>query len=539
MILRKPYAFFIKYFKVFHIIISVLSIYLMVRMSNISAFINKYLENPLAKLITKDQANSAFNSIDFILPALLTLMSLALWGIMRLKKKPHKTYIFLFASSLFAFVLNVYTHSRIMALTTIWLKSEELTAIVDIYVFGMLLQMATCIICMSRALGFNIAKLDFKSDIVELNADSADNEEFEVALDFDINDVKRDIKKGSRHFKYFVKENNKIIKYGGIALAVLIVLSIAYGAYQNRKIVIKSGILSYNGFTVKVNKAYVIDNDLRGNKLKDDQTLLVVDVDITNNKSESASFLTGTAILNIGDTNYTPSRQFDDAVSDLGIVYNDDQIKEGKTVKRLLVFEIPANRLISKKLFGIRALGYSSSNRGRYYYAKFDIEYYNNKKTNTKDGYKLGDTLDLKDSILGDATFKINTFDIQRRFKVSYNYCYKKDTCIPSTEYIVPQNVLSNYEKVLIKIEGEFNLSNIRFSDFYDLFGNYGYIEYKKNGKTYYQQNNFNQVKSSKNQQKNTYYIEVIKDVLDADSITLGLKVRNIDYKYKLAEGRS
>ena len=538
MILRKPYAFFIKYFKVFHLIISLLSIYLMIRMSSITGFIDNYLSNPLSKYITKAEAHSVFSFIDFLIPAVLLFISLVLWSIMKLKKKPHKMYIFTTIAALVALVLNIYTHSKIIALITTWLRAEELSAIVDVYAFAMAMQMATCILCISRVLGFNIKNLDFSSDIAQFNVDSNDDEEFEVALDFDFNDVKRDLKKGSRHVKYFYKENNTIIKYGGIALGVIILLSIAYTAYQNRKIVVKSGELNFNGFTVKVNDSYFINSDLKGNNLKDNKSLLVVSVDITNNTEDNKAFLSGTTLLNIGDTNYSYSRLFDYDVSDLGTVYNGDKIRTKDTVTRLFVFEVPEARMLSKKLFGVKELGYTSGSRGRYYYVKLNPKYYNSKKNKTKN-YKMGDTLSFEDSILGDGSIKIKSFDIQKRYKVSYNYCYRKNNCIKSYEYLVPQNVISNTDKALLKITGEFNLSNITFKDFYKLFASYGYIEYKKDGKVYYQNNKFYQIKSNKSKSENTYYIEVYRDIMNADSITLGLKVRNINYKYKLGEVKS
>ena len=64
-------------------------------------------------------------------------------------------------------------------------------------------------------------------------------------------------------------------------------------------------------------------------------------------------------------------------------------------------------------------------------------------------------------------------------------------------------------------------------------------VKVYKDGKVYYQNNNFYQVKSLKVKDNNTIYIEVIKDVMDADSVTLGLKVRNMNYKYKLGEVKS
>ena len=45
MILRKPYAFLIKNFKIIHLILSIRMIYVVYKMSNIANFISDYINN--------------------------------------------------------------------------------------------------------------------------------------------------------------------------------------------------------------------------------------------------------------------------------------------------------------------------------------------------------------------------------------------------------------------------------------------------------------------------------------------------------------
>ena len=160
-------------------------------------------------------------------------------------------------------------------------------------------------------------------------------------------------------------------------------------------------------------------------------------------------------------------------------------------------------------------------------------------KLDDKDAdYKIGDELDLKDSTIGDVKIKIDDYAIASKFKVNYNFCTTSKVCINSTEYLVPTTTNSRYDKTLIKLSGNFEFNNDSIiDDFYKLFANFGYIEYRIGDKMYRQDSMFKEIKSSKLKQSNIYYIEVNKDIEKADSVYLGFKIRNTDYSYYLAKG--
>ncbi len=65
MVLRKPYAFFIKYFKVFHLIMSIITFYVMYKATFIYSFISEYVatvENVIGRALTQQY----FNNIIYI-----------------------------------------------------------------------------------------------------------------------------------------------------------------------------------------------------------------------------------------------------------------------------------------------------------------------------------------------------------------------------------------------------------------------------------------------------------------------------------------
>ena len=121
-------------------------------------------------------------------------------------------------------------------------------------------------------------------------------------------------------------------------------------------------------------------------------------------------------------------------------------------------------------------------------------------------------------------------------FKLEYNYCYKKE-CTKSYEYVKP-SIVSNYDKVLLKLKGTYNLSdevNIEgVYDIYDLIDKFGYLKYELNNEVKTQNVKFKEVTSNKAKEMDTYYIEVLKELQNASKISLIIKIRNQTYEYTL-----
>lgn len=531
MILRKPYAFFIKHFKLFHLILGSLVIYSIIRITGVISFVNHYI-NSNSSLITSNDLHKVFGTIDFVVPIITLLFSILLLVVMTMKKKKNKFYAFTTIMSITILLVNAYGYSTLKQLITVWLDINRVSTLGDIYVFVLFGAIIESAICLSRAIGFNVSRFDFNNDILELELSEKDNEEFEIMVDFDVNDLKRSAQKNIRYVKYFLKENKKTLLYSVLSIIGVVLLFIGFSYLKNKKDVVSLTKISsnINGFSMKVNNSYLINTDSDGNKYDNDVYLLILDVTIKNNdKKNSKQFLTGTLALSIGEDYYSVTKKYN--VSEFGTIYNDEKIEPGRERRNVLVFEIPQNRVKSKILLNIKNLASKKD-----LYAKInpkDLSLSKNEKIekNISEELLFGDNLE-------NSKFKIDEYNVRTYFEVNYNYCTNdKKTCIKSLEYLIPNESNSNYDKVIMKLAGDFKISSNGIKDFYSLLKTYGYIEYELNGKTYIDKS-FNQIKSSRIIEDNTYYLEVNSNVYRADKVVLGFKIRNYDYRYVLKEKR-
>ena len=92
MILRKPYAFFIKIFKPMHLFMAVLITYLIFNTNKILSFFSEYIHsnNDVVGELLNDKLIT--NSL-FVILILLIIFSLIFLGIMFSKKKPVAFYL--------------------------------------------------------------------------------------------------------------------------------------------------------------------------------------------------------------------------------------------------------------------------------------------------------------------------------------------------------------------------------------------------------------------------------------------------------------
>ena len=92
MILRKPYAFFIKHFKLLHLIMTIMIGYLIYRSILVLNFLNSYItEVPI--VVGTELTSDLFHTLMFFLPFLIIVSSIVILSVMYVKKKPLFLYI--------------------------------------------------------------------------------------------------------------------------------------------------------------------------------------------------------------------------------------------------------------------------------------------------------------------------------------------------------------------------------------------------------------------------------------------------------------
>ena len=229
---------------------------------------------------------------------------------------------------------------------------------------------------------------------------------------------------------------------------------------------------------------------------------------------------------------YTPTTKNKSSFFDFGTVYQNENIGQEFETKAL-VYEIPKELIDEDIIFSFVDKNTLDKN-GNFASTKVRVEYQDLTGITSRETAKLNEELSFENSILNDYKINITSFDIASSYKLEYNFCISNE-CYPSYEYVKP-SITSNYDKVLLRITGSLtkqtNIDNIY--DLYDFIEYFGNLYYVVDGQRKVQNVQFKEVTSKKANQPNTYYIEVLKEVENASSISLVFTIRNRSYEYVL-----
>ncbi len=520
MILKKPYAFFIKMFKPIHLVLALIVAYLIFLENRILTFLNGYMYSSIDTSLKNIKGNLANNFI-FIIPMLIIVLSLLILGVMFRKKKPVLFYfinIFIFIVSI---IINLYVSNFLGVLEQSVVSIRIVKLMHDLLFINIMLQSVMFIFLIIRGMGINFKKFDFSNDISKFEINESDDEEFELDINIDLDENKRKRKKNLRYLKYTYIENKFIINIVLIIFVIILSLVI-YGIikvyYKNNK---EGKIYSANTFSFGVNETLILNRDYSGRKLTDNY-LIVVNTSIASNYQDNILYLKDFS-LKIGNAVFKPVTDYAKSLIDIGNVYNETVLPFEYT-NYLFVYEIPEKFKTSDMIF-------SYSNEGK----SIDIKLKPKEQQNSDIIVEksIGEEMQFNESI-GDIKFEINDFEIKDRYLVEYNYCINDNDCILSKEYLVA-SINENFDKYILRLDINYNdNSSLKLSDFYDLLEGFGSIQYKINDSWIVQSDNFEEIKSSKANMGNNIYIGVNSEVMNATNIKFVFNIRGSRYEYTI-----
>ena len=523
MILRKPFAILIKHFKLIHAVLTVLSFYLLYRTNLMMSFFSEYMDT-YNSVIGKDLTGELFNIWIYISLFVMIIGTIIIMGLMIFKKKKIKLYIYNILTYIAVIIIYVVTSNVLSKLEIELVDVRTLKVVQDLLTTIFFIQIVSFFMLGMRATGFNVKKFDFKKDLQELEIEDTDNEEFEVNIDLSSDETRRKINRAIRHSKYIYKEN-KVILW----ILVGIVFSItSFAIYMNlgvyNKLYSKNEAFSTNYFTLSLGDTYSSKESYKGVKLLEEESLLMVHMNIKNNFIKERTFEPARLNLKIDEHYFKHEPLYSDYVVDVGTTYKKQNITN-EFNDYMFIYKVPTDFLDEKLV-----LIYNDYNGKEIKMRVNPVEL--DGKEEIKE-FALGQEIDFKNSILGNINIKLDSVELANFFKVDYNFCINETSCYPSYEYLMP-NINTNYRKAIIKIKGSFvdNLSG-NYKKISSFIKNYGKIEYEISGQTKIVDLN-SQLKLIKVNIENECYFELNGDVLSADKIKLVFKVRNKVYKYNV-----
>lgn len=533
MILKKPYAFLIKYFKLIHIVLLGFMSYLLYRTNVVLNFFQEYISSN--QLITgKDFTGQLFNIYMFALPFIIIVFLLVLLGVMYYKKKPLLFYIYniLIMIAVLVFYNLAYDIAGTLEMQVIDTKTLRLYR--DFYMLIIIFQGVSVILTFIRATGFDIKKFDFGHDLEELDITEADNEEFEVDVDIETNVLKRDINKRIRFCRYIYLENKFIIN----TVFLIIFSAVCFTIYMNLTIYNKSynqnDMFLGNEFTMEVSNSFLTNEDYKG-KVITDNYLVIVELKVRANYSSESKLNTTKAELKVGNQIFFHSNKYRSKLIDLGHTYENGIINQEEFQKELLVYEIPKSLINEKMILNYIDNIESNHNKLNPKYISVKIKPYNLVSEDKIETKKLETVNILNEKVLKETSLFISSFDMKKKFTLQYKYC-NKDECYDSIEYMTPI-INTNYDKSLLKIEGISTIdADIKTNNIYNLYNIinlFGKIRYELDGKTKYF-TELKQITSNRVELQDVYYFEIPTEIINSEKVSLIIDVRDKSLEYTI-----
>lgn len=224
MVLKRPYAFLIKHFRLIHLILTAILSYVVIKFRNIYVFLGKCIDNS----VNRYDASLYIDYKIFIFILLSLCLLFIVYWLLKYKDKPRKIYIISMIGYVVLGIFIFVVFGYISSFNTEIIDQKTIRLYRDILFICDLFQYFIVVVMLIRGLGFDIKKFNFGKDVQELNLSQEDAEEVEVNIGIDTTNIIRGVRKQQREFGYFFKEYRVYI----ITILLILFIFLGYKGYN-------------------------------------------------------------------------------------------------------------------------------------------------------------------------------------------------------------------------------------------------------------------------------------------------------------------
>ena len=527
VVLKKPYAFLIKHFKLIHLLLCIPLVYLIIRTGAIATFLNSYVS---ANYFTTETnlAGTYINYFMYLAILLVLLIVLAIYFLMRQKKKDTKFYLFLMLYYIVLFVLVSFCYGILTQIEAATLTAQTVRVYRDIAFIVYLPQFFFLGYSVLRGIGFDIKKFNFDEDAKELEITDIDSEEFELVFGKNAYKYKRTARRFIREFKYYVLENK--IAFSILAVIIVVVLGtlvyLNFGVYN--RVYRQTQRISHNSLAVSVEEAMLTNLDLGGN-VRDTYSMAIA-VKIKNNGRSASTLDYENFRLSVSNRMIEPVLDRSANFPDLGLPYTrNTRIEAGSENVYVLVYEVDPS-LINESM-QLKILDSVTFEIGSVtpIYKTVRLNYEKVFETENVREVDFGKILELSDTRLGLTQIQINDYLISN----SYEYSYQ--SCTNSICQNLKNKVVSGSSKTLLVLNRMFVLSN--YTNYYEarkgsssFVTDFLKVRYTVNDKTYTSTIS----NLTPRELSDTWVFEIDQNIRNAAKIDLLVNIRGKQYTMKI-----
>ena len=531
MIIKKPYAFMIKHFRLIHLIFSVLLAFLVFKTSSMFKFFNDYAKNGYYAY-SNNLVSSYINLFMFLTIILIILIAGFVYLLMRWKKKARTFYIVTICYYLVLFFGLFFYFNIFNTILNTTLDIKVVRAYRDIIALLYFPQYIFLIFSIIRAIGFDIKKFDFKKDLVDLDISEEDAEEIEITFGQNSYKYKRKLRKMFRELKYYALENKFFFGLICGTLTLILILAIFIGLNKTKNYR-ETQLFNVNGVVFKVKESYITNLDYSGKVIDEEKKYFILNVSMENTNIGKVNLDTKNLQLVINDKHYYPTYSKNDYFVDLGEGYNRNTLYSGDIKEYLLVYELPNDIKIKNPLF--RLVNSVSVVKGELQANTMNvklkpIEYFN---ISENEVFNIGDVIGLDESTLLESEFVIKSYQIGDSFTENYNYCINE--CYDGKK-IIQANTLGKGKRTILKLETNQTIAEELYinryltnnSNFINLFGTLNYKINNQDKSVSLLVKDLGKIKT------NNVYIEIPDEIKNATDIYLTISIRTKKYVINL-----
>ncbi len=536
MILRKPYAFLIRHFRLIHIIMLTIMSYILYKTISIRSFIDSYISSGQRLKGIEDLSNEYIGFLLIFSVIFMVLLSGVILYLLKHKKKPFIFYIVMITSYGILFFILLYSRSFLYDLNFTTPDLRFTRIIRDIYTIEMFIEIVVTIFVFVRAIGFDIKRFDFKKDMLEFKVSNEDDAEFEFQVELDKDEINARIRRFKRHFKYYYKENKIVFLLGVVIVLGIVTTVILRNTLNKEKIFKENEMFNTRLLSITVLDSYKTNVDYKGKEINKNKYYAILKLRYRNNSNQNIQLNTENARLSYDEYNSViPTFNYYDKFSEYGVPYFSQILHSGETRDFIFVYELDKefidNDLTLKYLYDVKVVNKEMKYLSRSVKLNPKMYFENNlEDIKTMDTKEKGEELTFSDSMLKDTKLVINDFNISDRFQYGLLKC--TTSCNKSVNYLTASNSANQvYSLTLARVD--YNLEYDKSFGSYEIdkfFEKYGSIRFVVNGKEYVNKTILKDV--SPYPSSNFVFMEVSDNLKKAEKIYLDITIKDKKYTY-------
>ncbi len=423
MILKKPYAFLIKYFKLIHFIMLLLISFCAFRSILIIRFFNEYINNNYQLDKTYGLSSQYTPFLLYLSLIIIIAFTIVLIILLRHKKKPITLYIATLLYYFLFFCFLFYLSDVLDSFNFSLISSRLSRNIRDISIIFSIPQLFFIVYIFIRAVGFDFKKFDFGRDIEE--ATREDSEEFELYINLDGNKAKTIFNRFKREMVYYFKENAFMLSVLGVIVFAGILIFIYSNIYRREDLKYKVNTeFVLDNLNMKVSHAEVTNYKADGTTFENDY-YVVTNLSLKNDTSDPIKVDYNLFKLKVGNKLILPDFNINKHYLDNCSTYIPETVASKTERNVCLIYPITKNMLNRKMTIRINHGVYLDKGKEFAKHIYINLGRTRLQELQTKE-YKLGDEIILKDTLLNNTKIKINDYEITNKYIYAYSNC---DTC--------------------------------------------------------------------------------------------------------------